>query len=91
VAPAFAGHLLLSAIYAPPSVFDSLAIVPVASAATFLPFTVAGAGVRETLFVQLYSQVGVPPQASLAAALCMWAAQAFLAGLCGVYGLFSQR
>jgi hypothetical protein len=91
VAPALAGHLLLSAIHAPPSVFDSLAIVPVAGAAAFLPFSVAGAGVRETVFVQLYSQVGVPAQASLAAALCMWAAQVFIAGACGLCVLFEPR
>jgi uncharacterized membrane protein YbhN (UPF0104 family) len=91
VAPALAGHVLLSAIHAPPSLFDSLAIVPVAGAAAFLPFSVAGAGIRETVFVQLYSQVGVPPQASLAAALCMWAAQALIAGLCGLYVLFETR
>jgi len=91
VAPALAGHVLLAAIHAPPSLFDSLAIVPVASAAAFLPFSVGGAGIRETVFVQLYSQVGVPPQASLAAALCMWAAQAFIAGVCGLFVLFEPR
>jgi uncharacterized membrane protein YbhN (UPF0104 family) len=91
LAPTFAGHMFLCAIHAPPSLFDSLAIVPIASAAAFLPFSVSGAGFRETLFVQLYAQVGVPPQASLAAALCMWAAQAILAGACGVYVLFRRR
>jgi uncharacterized membrane protein YbhN (UPF0104 family) len=91
IAPTFAGHMLLCAIHAPPSLFDSLAIVPIAGAAAFLPFTVSGAGFRETAFVQLYAQVGVPAQASAAAALCLWALQAFLAGLCGVYVLFRRR
>lgn len=91
VAPALAGHVLLRAIHAPPSLFDSLAIVPVASASAFLPFSVGGAGIRETVFVQLYSQVGVPPQASLAAALCLWAAQAMIAGVCGLYMMFEPR
>lgn len=91
IAPTFAGHILLCAIHAPPSLFDSLAIVPIAGAAAFLPFSVSGAGFREAVFVQLYAQVGVPPQASLAAALCLWALQAFLAGLCGVYVLFRRR
>jgi uncharacterized membrane protein YbhN (UPF0104 family) len=91
IALTFAGHVLLCEIHAPPSVFDSLAIVPIASAAAFLPFSVSGAGFRETVFVQLYAQVGVPPQASLAAALCLWAVQAFLAGLCGVYVLLRRR
>jgi uncharacterized membrane protein YbhN (UPF0104 family) len=91
ITPAFAGHVLLSTIHAPPSLFDSLAIVPFATAAAFLPFSVSGAGIRETVFVQLYAQVGVPAQASLAAALCMWASTAFIAGLCGVYVLLTQR
>lgn len=91
IAPTLAGHLLLCEIHAPPSLFDSLAIVPIASAAAFLPFSVSGAGFRETAFVQLYAQVGVPGQASLAAALCLWAVQVFLAGLCGVYVLFRRR
>ncbi|HET8936450.1 MAG TPA: lysylphosphatidylglycerol synthase transmembrane domain-containing protein [Polyangiales bacterium] len=91
IAPTFAGHILLCAIHPPPSVFDSLAIVPIAGAAAFLPFSVSGAGFREAVFVELYAQVGVPPQASLAAALCLWALQAFLAGLCGVYVLFRRR
>ena len=91
LAPALAGHVLLSAIHAPPSLFDSLAIVPVAGAAAFFPFSVAGAGIRETVFVQLYAQVGVPAQASLAAALCLWATQAVLAGMCGLYVLFEPN
>jgi uncharacterized membrane protein YbhN (UPF0104 family) len=90
ITPALAGHVLLSTIHAPPSIFDSLAIVPFATAAAFLPFSVSGAGIRETIFVQLYAQVGVPAQASLAAALCLWAAQVFFAGLCGVYALVAQ-
>lgn len=91
IAPTVAGHLLLSEIHAPPSLFDSLAIVPIAGAAAFLPFSVSGAGFREAVFVKLYAQVGVPEWASLAAALCLWAVQAFLAGLCGVYVLFRRR
>ena len=91
IAPALAGHVLLSSIHAPPSIFDSLAIVPVAGATAFFPFSVGGAGIRETVFVQLYSQVGVAAQASLAAALGMWATQAFIAGLCGLYMLFEAR
>jgi glycosyltransferase 2 family protein len=91
VTPALAGHVLLAAIHPPPSLFDSLAIVPIASAAAFLPFSVSGAGIREAVFVQLYAQVGIPSQASLAAALCLWATQILLAGLCGVYVMLSQR
>ena len=69
---------------------DALAIVPLASAEAFVPFSVSGAGVREAAFVELFSRVGVPAQASLAASLCMWATQALLAGLCGLYVLFGS-
>lgn len=90
LAPALGGHVLLSSIHAPGSLLDSLAIIPLANAAAFLPFSVSGAGIRETVFVELYGQLGVPPQAALAASLGLWAAQAFLAGVCGVYVLLGQ-
>jgi uncharacterized membrane protein YbhN (UPF0104 family) len=85
LAPALCGHMLLCAIHGPVALLDSLSIVPLSTAAAFLPFSVSGAGVRETVFVELYARVGVPAQAALAASLCLWAAQATLAGLGGLY------
>lgn len=90
LAPALCGHLLLSTIYSPVALLDSLGIVPLSTAAAFLPFSVSGAGVRETVFVQLYARVGVPAQASLAASLCLWVAQASVAALGGVYVLLGN-
>jgi uncharacterized membrane protein YbhN (UPF0104 family) len=90
LAPALSGYILLSAIHGQVSLLDAVAIIPVASAAAFVPFSVSGAGIRETLFVELYSQVGVPAQASLAASLSLWATQACLAGVCGVYVLLGD-
>jgi len=90
LAPALCGHLLLSSIHQGVVLFDSLTIVPLSTAAAFLPFSVSGAGVRETLFVELYARVGVPAQAALAASLCLWAAQALLAGLGGLYVLLGD-
>ena len=90
LAPALCGHMLLGSIHGPVELLDSLTIVPLATAAAFLPFSVSGAGVRETVFVQLYARVGVPAQAALAASLCLWAAQAALAGLGGLYVLLGN-
>ena len=90
LAPAVCGHLLLSSIYAPVALLDSLTIVPLSTAAAFLPFSISGAGVRETVFVELYARVGVPAQAALAASLSLWAAQATLAALGGLYVLLGR-
>jgi uncharacterized membrane protein YbhN (UPF0104 family) len=90
LAPALCGHMLLGSIYPPVSLADSLLIVPLAAAAAFLPISVSGAGVRETIFVTLYARVGVPAQAAFAASLCLWSAQAMLAGLGGLYTLWSS-
>jgi uncharacterized membrane protein YbhN (UPF0104 family) len=83
LAPALCGYTLLHAIVPDARVGDALVIVPLAAAASFLPISVSGAGVRETLFVELYARVHVPEQAALAAALGLWATQALLAAIGG--------
>jgi glycosyltransferase 2 family protein len=90
LAPALCGHLLLRSIYPRVALLDSLAIVPLASASAFLPISVSGIGVRETVFVELYSRVGVPAQAALAASLAMWLAQAAVAAVGGIYVLLRR-
>jgi uncharacterized membrane protein YbhN (UPF0104 family) len=87
--PALCGYLLIHSIAANATLADALVIVPLASAAAFLPITISGAGVRETLFVELFGLVGVPAQAALAASLSLWLAQAALAALGGIYLLAS--
>jgi uncharacterized membrane protein YbhN (UPF0104 family) len=86
--PALSGHLLLSALVPEARLLDSLAIVPVAAAAAFLPITVSGAGVREALFVKLYASVGVPASAALAASLLLWCSQASVAAVGGLHALW---
>ncbi|HEX4351703.1 MAG TPA: lysylphosphatidylglycerol synthase domain-containing protein, partial [Polyangiales bacterium] len=85
--PAFAGYVLIRSIDSAVSLPDALTIVPLASASAFLPISISGAGVRETLFVELFGLVGVPAQAALAASLSLWFAQAALAAIGGGYGL----
>jgi uncharacterized membrane protein YbhN (UPF0104 family) len=88
VLPALSGHLLLSALAPEARLLDSLAIVPVAAAAAFLPITVSGAGVREALFVKLYATVGIPASAALAASLLLWCSQAAVAAVGGLHALW---
>jgi uncharacterized membrane protein YbhN (UPF0104 family) len=89
LAPALSGHVLLRSAYPGVALLDSLWIVPLAAASAFLPISVSGAGVRETIFVTLYARVGVPAQAAFAASLGLWAAQAALAGVGGLYNLWA--
>ncbi len=81
--PALAGYVLISALLPHASLLDSLVVVPLAMAATFLPITLSGAGVRETIFVSLYATVGVPSSLALAASLILWLAQATIAAIGG--------
>jgi glycosyltransferase 2 family protein len=85
--PALSGYVLIKSIVPDVSLADTLVIVPLASAAAFLPLTISGAGVRETLFVELFGLVGVPAQAALAGSLSLWMAQAALAAVGGIYSL----
>jgi glycosyltransferase 2 family protein len=86
---ALSGHLLVAALVEHASLLDSLVIIPVATAAAYLPFTVSGAGVREALFVKLYESVGVAASSALAASVLMWCSQACVAAVGGVMMLLS--
>jgi uncharacterized membrane protein YbhN (UPF0104 family) len=90
LAPALCGYILLHSLFPSATILDALVIVPLASAAAFLPITVSGAGVRETLFVTLYGLIHVPGRDALAACVALWLAQAALAALGGVYMLVAR-
>ncbi len=85
--PALAGHALLSALGPAPRLTASLAIVPIATAAAFLPFTLSGAGVREAIFVNLFALVGVAAGPALVASLALWLSQAVVAASGGLWAL----
>lgn len=81
---ALGGHELLRSIAPGVSLSQSLAIIPVAAATAFLPFTMAGIGVREAAFVALYARAGVADHDALAVSFGVLAcnyAWALLGGL----------
>lgn len=84
---AISGHVLISALEPSINWLDSLVIIPVATAAAYLPFTIGGAGVREAVFLQLYAAVGVAAPSALAASLLLWCAQACVAASGGALAL----
>ena len=91
LAVALSGHALLSAMASGLRLWDSLQLVPIASAAAFFPFTVSGYGVRETAFVHLFAGVGLSKATAFAGALCLWACQAAAASLGGLLALVERR
>lgn len=69
---AVAGWQLLAA-FGPLSLVDALLVVPLASAAMFLPITIGGVGVREAAYVALCSRLfGMAEADALAASLALW-------------------
>jgi len=62
-------------------------VVPIVTLASMLPISVGGTGVRELLFVSLFSQVGMPAEAALALGLVTGLANLGWAGVGGL--LFS--
>ncbi len=64
---------------------DSLLVVPLAAATTFLPITVGGAGAREAVYVALCGQLFAMPHAdALAASLGLWLAHLVVGALGGI-------
>ncbi|MEZ4296432.1 MAG: lysylphosphatidylglycerol synthase transmembrane domain-containing protein [Polyangiaceae bacterium] len=84
---ALTGHVLVAAIAPQVSAPESLVLIPLAMIATFLPFSVAGLGVRETAFVLLFAQVGVSSADATAASLAFFAVYALVAALGGLMHL----
>jgi uncharacterized membrane protein YbhN (UPF0104 family) len=85
---ALGGHLLVHAMSPSVSLVQSLAIIPLAAASAFLPFTLSGLGVREAAFVVLYGAVGVPKSIAVAGSLAMFSCHVSVALLGGVLTLF---
>jgi uncharacterized membrane protein YbhN (UPF0104 family) len=56
---ALTGHVLVSGMAPSVVVTESLVLVPLAMIATYVPFSVAGLGVREAAFTFLFAKVGV--------------------------------
>jgi len=85
---AVGGHLLVHAMFPSVSLVQSLAIIPLAAASAFLPFTLSGLGVREAAFVVLYGTVGVPKSIAVAGSLAMFSCHVLVALVGGVLTLW---
>jgi glycosyltransferase 2 family protein len=85
---ALTGHVLIDAIAPQVAAHESIVLVPLAMIATYVPFSVAGLGVREAAFVFLFGAVGVRAADATAAALAFLAVYALVAGLGGLVHLF---
>lgn len=80
-----AGWVLLRALAPGVSVGDSLLIVPLAAATTFIPITVGGAGAREAVYVVLgESLLHLDAADALAASLALWLAHLVVGAVGGM-------
>jgi len=85
---AVAGWLLLRAIDPAIGLGDSLLLVPLAAATTFLPITVGGAGAREAVYVTLGASLfHMVPGDAAAASVALWLAHLVNGAIGGVIQL----
>jgi glycosyltransferase 2 family protein len=75
------GHVWIASLDTRVTLTDSLCLIPLATAATYFPLTIAGAGAVETAMVYLYQILGVARSDALAAALMMQLAKLLTAAL----------
>ncbi len=87
---ALAGFAILTGLAPTVSVFDAMALIPLALLATYFP-TVAGLGARELAFVALLAPLGVAEAEATAASLGLLGTQLVAAMVGGVLHLFSTR
>jgi uncharacterized membrane protein YbhN (UPF0104 family) len=88
---ALGAHVILAEIAPQVTLADSLALVPLASAAAFFPLTPGGTGAREGAFVALFAAIGVAPEDALAASLVILGVNLCLALVGGVLQLITPR
>ena len=84
---AWTGHVIVQSLAPTITLMNSLVVVPLAMATTFLPFLVGGTGAREAVFAQLYGPLGVPQADATAAGLLIWFSQIIVALVGGVLPL----
>ena len=85
------GHIAVSPL-APNQVklIDSLVLSPIAFAAIFFPFTVAGAGTRDAAMRELYGKLGVAPELALTASLEILVAYVLVAAIGGLLSVVTS-
>ena len=80
-------HAVIRSLTVNASLAESLVIVPLASSATYIPATIAGAGTRDAAFVLLYGRVGVGAADAMAMSLAALLATLLIAALGGLANL----
>ena len=88
---ALGAHVVLAEIAPRVTLADSLALVPLASAAAFFPLTPGGTGAREGAFVALFAAIGVAHEDALAASLLLLVVNLGLGAIGGVLQLVTPR
>jgi len=86
---AIIGHVLVSSIKSDVPWSDSFVAMPLAAAAGFFPLTVAGAGARDIVLINLYEVLGVPRAAGTATALAFLCSTLLAAGAGGIIQLIA--
>jgi uncharacterized membrane protein YbhN (UPF0104 family) len=81
-------HAVMRSLTPSASLAESLVIVPLASTASYIPATIAGAGTRDAAFVFLYHQVGVSEADALAVSLSVLFCTFVVAALGGLANMF---
>jgi uncharacterized membrane protein YbhN (UPF0104 family) len=84
---ALTGHVLIDSITPEVAIHESIVLVPLTMIATYVPFSVAGLGVREAAFVLLFGKIGVRAADATAASLAFFAVHALVASLGGLVHL----
>ncbi len=84
-------HAIIRSLSAHASLAESLVIVPLASSATYIPATIAGAGTRDAAFVLLYGRVGVNVADAMAMSLAALFSTLVVAGLGGIINLITPQ
>ncbi|MBK8256327.1 MAG: flippase-like domain-containing protein [Polyangiaceae bacterium] len=84
---ALTGHVLIDAVAPQVAPSESMVLVPLAMVATYVPFSVAGLGVREAAFVFLFGRVGVDKADATAASLAFLAVYSIVAAMGGLLHL----
>lgn len=84
-------HAIIRSLTQRASLAESLVIVPLASSATYIPATIAGAGTRDAAFVLLYGRVGVDVADAMAMSLAALFSTLVVAALGGVTNVLAPR
>jgi uncharacterized membrane protein YbhN (UPF0104 family) len=83
------GHVLVHAAAPEVRLTDSFVAMPLAAAAAFFPFTIAGAGARDLAMVTLYVSLGYPREVALAGSFALLLTTLITAGLGGLLQLLA--